>query len=40
MTISEQGLAILIYVALAVTAVAPLALLGLWIKDLKKDTLW
>jgi len=40
MTISADGLAWLIYCALALTVLAPLVLIGLWLNDLNKDTLW
>jgi len=40
MTLSVDGLTLLIYCALALTVLAPLVLLGLWINDHKKDRLW
>jgi hypothetical protein len=38
--LSTGALTILIYAALAVVAAAPLILLVLWIRDLKKGMLW
>jgi hypothetical protein len=40
MTISIDGLTVLIYCALALTVVAPLVLIGLWFNDRNKDRLW
>jgi hypothetical protein len=40
MTLSIDGLTLLIYCALALTVLAPLVLIGLWLKDHIKDTLW
>ena len=40
MTLSIDGLTLLIYSALALTVLAPLVLLWLWLKDRNKDTLW
>lgn len=40
MTISAEGLAVLIYTALALTVLAPVVLIALWLKDRNKGTLW
>lgn len=40
MTASVEILMILVVTAIAVTAVAPLILITLWIKDWKKGQLW
>jgi hypothetical protein len=40
MTISIDGLTVLIYCALALSVLAPLVLIGLWFNDRKKDRLW
>jgi len=40
MTASVEILALLVILAIAVTAVAPLILITLWIKDWKKGQLW
>lgn len=40
MTISIDGLTVLIYCALVLTVVAPLVLIGLWFNDRNKDRLW
>lgn len=40
MTISVDGLTLLIYCALALVVLAPLVLIGLWFNDRNKDRLW
>ncbi|HLT92793.1 MAG TPA: hypothetical protein VKZ85_17795 [Woeseiaceae bacterium] len=40
MIISASGLAVLVSVALAVTVAAPLLLLALLVRDLKRGELW
>lgn len=40
MTISAGALALIVSVALAVTIVAPIILVVLWIKDARKGELW
>jgi hypothetical protein len=40
MTISAGALALVVSVALALTIVAPIVLVVLWIKDARKGELW
>jgi hypothetical protein len=40
MNISIDSLTLLIYSALALTVLAPVVLLGLWLNDRNKDRLW
>ena len=40
MTLSIDGLMLLVYSALTLTVLAPLVLLGLWFHDRNKDRLW
>lgn len=40
MTVSVSFLSVMVSIALAVTVVAPIALLILWINDWKKGQLW
>jgi len=40
MTISANFLAVIVYIALLITIIAPVALLAIWIKDWKHGKLW
>lgn len=40
MTISANFLAVVVYIALFITIIAPVALLAIWIKDWKNGKLW
>lgn len=40
MTISAELLGVIIYIALLITIVAPVALLAIWITDWKNGKLW
>jgi hypothetical protein len=40
MIVSANFLSIMVTIALVITALAPIVLLALWIKDLKRGQLW
>jgi hypothetical protein len=40
MTISVELLTVVIYLATFLVALAPVVLLGLWLRDLKKRNVW
>ena len=40
MTISALWLQVLIYLATGLVALAPLILVGLWVRDLRRGSIW